>query len=179
MNHFDYTGYFEKVAADMPALVGKSILPGGYETNLPGKAINAYHRNPKAAKGALAGATGLAAAFAGKKGLNAIRANKRSAQMSSLGLGAAGAAAGAGLGYMAGKSQQTKQASEDLGYAGCFDKVAANVMGTLGKSTFNLFGSKITTDAPGRIMRYAQANPMSAMGRAAGAGALGTWAISK
>ena len=29
MNHFDYTGYFEKVAADMPALVGKSILPGG------------------------------------------------------------------------------------------------------------------------------------------------------
>ena len=107
MNLYDYTGCFEKVAADMPALVGKSTLPGGYETNIPGKLINAYHGNPKAVKGIKGGTLGAGLLAAGMLSRRAIKRSQASSLMSGLGMGAAGGALTAGgAGYMIGSQQK-------------------------------------------------------------------------
>lgn len=183
MNLYDYTGCFEKVAADMPALVGKSTLPGGYTTELPGKVINAYHANPKAVKGIKGSSLGAGLLAAGLLSRKAIKGSQQSARMSGLGMGVAGGAlAGGAAGYMIGDQQKrrTKQASITTDFTGMYNEVVKEAAaGVIGKSSFKFLGSKFTTDAPGRMMRYAQSNPMSAMGRAAAAGAVGTWAMKK
>lgn len=72
------------------------------------------------------------------------------------------------------------QASVITDFSGMYNEVVKEAAaGVIGKSSFKFLGSKFTTDAPGRMMRYAQSNPMSAMGRAAAAGAVGTWAMKK
>ena len=67
------------------------------------------------------------------------------------------------------------QASIVSDFTGMYNEVTKEAAaGVIGKSVF-----KFTTDAPGKMMRYAQANPMSAMGRAAAAGAVGALAMKK
>lgn len=188
MQTFNYAGYFEKVAAEvnnLVARVGKSTLPNGKTTELPGKLINAYHSNPKTRKGLGAAAAGAAALFAGNKARNIIKAKQNAARMTGIGIGAAGGvAAGGAIGYGLGsknddKSTKVKQASID--YSGRFDELFTKeaAAGVVGKSTVKLFGSTFTSDAPGKVMRFAQSNPAKALGYAAGAGALGTWAAKK
>ena len=70
------------------------------------------------------------------------------------------------------------QASMLTDFTGMYNEVVKEAAaGIIGKSSFKFLGSKFTTDAPGRMMRYAKANPMSAMGRAVAAGAIGAWVM--
>ena len=70
----------------------------------------------------------------------------------------------------------TCTAGTPLDFTGCFDNIVEK---TAKMGTYTLLGATFKTDAFNRMASFAKKNPMQAMGRAAGAGALGTWAISK
>ena len=74
------------------------------------------------------------------------------------------------------------QASTITDFSGAFNEVIKEskvLPGIIGPSHFKALGSTFTSNAPGRMVRFAQQNPGKAMGRAFAAGAIGNWAMGK
>lgn len=67
--------------------------------------------------------------------------------------------------------------ADSLDYTGCFDSMFIKTSAKMG--TYNVLGTTVKTDAFNRMASFAKKNPLQAMGRAAGAGAVGAWALSK
>lgn len=74
-------------------------------------------------------------------------------------------------------TSNTCTAATSVDYTGYFNNVVEKTAAKMG--TYSILGNTFKTDAFNRMASFAKKNPMQAMGRAAGAGALGAWAIHK